>query len=90
MAHEAASLAAPPARQQPLAATPAVQAIDAAVLDRIEANLAQLIGPIAKVLVRRMAPAAAGPAELVARLADEIDDVAERKSFVAHCRSAYD
>ena len=90
MAHEAAPVAAPPARQQPLAATPAVQAIDAAVLDRIEANLAQLIGPIAKVLVRRMAPAAAGPAELVARLADEIDDVAERKSFVAHCRSAYD
>jgi hypothetical protein len=64
-------------------------AIDSAVLERIEGHLARLIGPIAKVLVRRMSPAAAGPAELVARLADEIDDAAERKSFITRCRGDY-
>ena len=65
-------------------------AIDSAVLERIEGHLARLIGPIAKVLVRRMAPAAAGPAELIARLADEIDDVAERKSFIVRCQGRYE
>lgn len=70
--------------------TPAVRGIEQAVLEKIEGHLAQLIGPIAKVLVRRTAPAARGPEELVARLAEEIDDAAERKSFLARCRGAHD
>jgi hypothetical protein len=81
------SAPAPPGR--PPAPPAAGPTIDGAVLERIEGHLARLIGPIAKVLVRRMAPAAAGPAELVARLADEIDDAAERKSFIVRCRGEY-
>lgn len=64
-------------------------AIDSAVLARIEANLAQLIGPIARLLVRRIGPAAATPAELIDRLAGEIDDAVERKSFILRCQSGH-
>ena len=71
-------------------APPAGPAIDGAVLEKIEGQLARLIGPIAKVLVRRLAPTAAGPAELIARLADEIDDAAERKSFILRCQGRYE
>ncbi|MGX4641446.1 toll/interleukin-1 receptor domain-containing protein [Massilia sp. SYSU DXS3249] len=74
----------------PPAPTAAGPVIDSVVLARIEGHLARLIGPIAKVLVRRMAPAAAGPAELVARLADEIDDAAERKSFILRCQGGHE
>jgi hypothetical protein len=90
MPSEAASLESPPAiasPSTPLAPTPAGPAIDSAVLARIEGNLAQLIGPIAKLLVRRMAPTAANPAELIARLAGEIDDAVERKSFLVRCQA---
>jgi len=80
----------PASPQQRPAPVAAATAIDSAVLDRIEGQLARLIGPIAKVLVRRMAPAAAGPAELIARLANEIDDAAERKSFIALCQHGYE
>jgi hypothetical protein len=86
---QAPSSAPAPPRQGPAPAA-AAAAIDSAVLDRIEGQLARLIGPIAKVLVRRMAPAAAGPAELIARLANEIDDAAERKSFIARCQGGYE
>jgi hypothetical protein len=82
--------AAPRPPQRLPAPVPAAAAIDSAVLERIEGHLARLIGPIAKVLVRRMAPAAAGPAELIARLADEIDDAAERKSFIVRCQGRYE
>jgi hypothetical protein len=81
---------APASAQAPDKRPPAAPAaIDGAVLERIEGQLARLIGPIAKVLVRRMAPAAAGPAELIARLADEIDDAAERKSFITRCQAGH-
>lgn len=81
---------APTPPRRPPAPPAAGPAIDSAALARIEGHLARLIGPIAKVLVRRLAPAATGPAELVARLADEIDDVAERKSFILRCQGGYE
>ncbi|MDB5747099.1 MAG: hypothetical protein JWP72_1947 [Massilia sp.] len=94
MPHETAFVESPPstasAPARPLSPTLAGTAIDSAVLARIEGNLAQLIGPIAKLLVRRMAPGAAGPAELIARLAGEIDDAVERKSFIARCQGGHD
>lgn len=84
-AERAASTAAAPTRAQP--SPPAGLAIDSTELARIEANLAQLIGPIARILVSRLAPAAASQAELVAGLAGEIDDAGERKLFIARCRA---
>lgn len=68
-------------------ALPAGAAIGDADLARIEANLAEFIGPIARLLVRRTAAAAASPAGLVDMLAAEIDDAAERTAFVARCRA---
>jgi hypothetical protein len=93
MPHETRSVESPPstgsAPTRPFSRTPAGPAIDSAVLARIEGNLAQLIGPIAKLLVRRMAPAAANQAELIARLAGEIDDAVERKSFIVRCQGGH-
>lgn len=86
--------AAPPPPATPIPAwipspTPAGPGIDSAVLARIEANFAQLIGPIARLLVRRMAPTAASPADLIERLASEIDDAVERKSFIERCKARH-
>jgi hypothetical protein len=79
----------------PLAAAAPVQAptatvapIEPQVLARLEALLAHVVGPIARHLVRRAAPGAAGAQQLAATLALEIDDDAERKQFLARCKVA--
>lgn len=52
------------------------------ILDRAEKRLAQYIGAIAKVVVKRAAAKARDEGELYLLIADEIDDKKERKAFV--------
>jgi hypothetical protein len=88
----AASAAASPA-----AASPAVPALNTAPspqqpiaahhLDGLERLLAQVLGPIAKHLVRRGAANAVNAEALMTLLALEIDEQHERQQFVARCRA---
>jgi hypothetical protein len=55
-------------------------------LDAIEARLAEHVGPVAKVLVRRAATGAATLEELTSRLAAAIDAEPARRAFLAACR----
>lgn len=57
-------------------------------LAKLEKQLALVLGPIAGHLVQRRAAGAATPEALVTALALEIDDLAERKQFVARCNAA--
>lgn len=71
------------------AAAPApLERVAPALLAAVEAALAEVLGPIAKHLVRRAMLAAPSSAELVAALAQEIDDAGERQRFVARCHAA--
>lgn len=67
---------------------PPAPAIAPAVLAHIEHALALELGPIAKVLVRRAMLAAPSRQQLVATLAHEIGDSAERQRFLARCHAA--
>jgi hypothetical protein len=80
--------AAPVAAAAPAPKAAVVAAIEPQVLARLEALLAQVVGPIARHLVRRAAPGAAGAQQLAATLALEIDDDTERKQFLARCKGA--
>jgi len=55
--------------------------LDAATLAKAEADLAQYVGAVARVLVRRTAAKARSEAELYQLLAEHIEDPAERKAF---------
>jgi hypothetical protein len=79
---------APRAAVQAPAPTPPEQAIAPHVLAKVEGLLAQVLGPIAKHLVRRCAASAVNAQGLIAALALEIDDGHERKQFVARCNAA--
>ncbi len=57
-------------------------------LAKLEKQLALVLGPIAGHLVQRRAAGAATPEALVTALALEIDDLVERKRFVARCHAA--
>lgn len=84
--------AAPPSRPpsrpsaRPSAAEPSAgssaRGVDAEVLARAEADLAQHLGALAKVVVRRAAPRAQDEAELYRLLGEEIDDPAARQAFL--------
>ena len=67
---------------------PAEGAIAPHVLAKVESQLAQVVGPIAKHLVRRCAAGAASAQALVTALSLEIDDGHERNQFVARCTAA--
>jgi hypothetical protein len=54
----------------------------AALLDEVEKRLAQYLGAVAKVVVRRAAAKARDTAELYLLLADEIENPAEKKAFI--------
>lgn len=54
----------------------------AALLDEVEKRLAQYLGAVAKVVVRRAAAKARDSAELYLLLADEIENPAEKKAFI--------
>ncbi|MDL2354039.1 MAG: toll/interleukin-1 receptor domain-containing protein [Pseudomonadota bacterium] len=79
----AAAMPVPPA-----AAAPVASVFDPQLLAMLEAALAQVLGPIAKHLVRRGAQFASSAQELVTALSLEIDDGNERKLFVTRCRTA--
>ncbi|OEZ56917.1 toll/interleukin-1 receptor domain-containing protein [Duganella sp. HH105] len=70
------------------APAPAAAAIAPDALAAIERALAQELGPIASHLVRRAMLAAPSRHQLVAALAQEIDNAAERQRFLARCHAA--
>jgi hypothetical protein len=72
----------------PPAPAPSDAAIAPHVLAKVESLLAQVVGPIAKHLVRRCAAGAASAPALVATLSLEIDDGNERNQFIARCNAA--
>ena len=85
-APDAAPGAAAPQRapQPPVAAPPAT--FGAAELARIEARLADHVGPVARVLVRRAAAYASTLDELALRLSADIGSETARLQFVRACR----
>jgi serine/threonine protein kinase len=70
-------------------ATAISQKFTAEVLQKAEAALAQYIGAIAKVVVKRAAAKARDQGELYLLIADEIKDPVERKSFIRKAISVY-
>ena len=74
----------PPGTSQPtnVATALAASRFPLEVLERAERRLAQHIGALARVVVKRAAMKARDEAELYLLLADEIDDKDERKAFV--------
>lgn len=56
---------------------------DTWILTRLEERLAPLVGPLARVLVRRTAKSSGDIRQLVDRLAAQVPDEADRKRFVA-------
>ena len=72
----------PPADATQKAAAPISQKFTPELLQRAETALAQYIGAIAKVVVKRAAAKARDEGELYLFIADEIKDPAERKSFI--------
>ena len=61
---------------------------DAQTLAQAEAALAQYIGAVARVVVRRAAAKARDAAELYLLIAEEIEDKNERKTFMRKAISA--
>jgi hypothetical protein len=76
-----AMLASP--ESAPRAARPA---LDAAQLQAVEAKLADYLGPVAKLLVKRAAVTAASLEALITQLGAEIESEADRRKFVGACR----
>jgi len=74
------------ARQQ--SGPPIVSSIDPQTLAKAEAALAKHIGAVAKVVVRRAAAKARDAGELYLLIAEEIEDVTERKAFMRKAISA--
>jgi serine/threonine-protein kinase len=84
----AAEKSAPPSGRTGLAAAPSAEALESIsrkfspeALARAEKALAQHIGAIARVVVRRAAAKARDEAELYLLISDEIKDPVERKAF---------
>ena len=77
------------ATQKASDATTISQKFTAEVLQKAEAALAQYIGAIAKVVVKRAAAKARDQGELYLLIADEIKDPVERKSFIRKAISVY-
>ena len=67
---------------------PTTSNIDAQTLAKAEAALANYIGAVAKVVVKRAAAKARDPGELYLLIAEEIEDKDERKAFVRKAISA--
>ena len=77
--------AASGAASSPVAApaAPAAALLDEATLGQCEQLLARHVGPLARVLIRRAANDSGSLPELYRKLADHIDDEAERQIFIA-------
>ena len=82
-----AGSAAEPSRPPSAVATPqaSAAALDPARLAEIQALLAQRIGPMASVAVRRATRDAPNAAELCRRVALNVPDAQARRSFLAEC-----
>ena len=78
----AMSLTAPGGKSQPKPPF----AFDALTLSRAEKQLAQHVGPLAKVLIKRAANDSGNVSELYRKLADHIDSEAQRKLFLDSLR----
>ncbi|HEY7240418.1 MAG TPA: serine/threonine-protein kinase [Burkholderiales bacterium] len=76
----------PVSRSQPASVTPSGPPsgapISPEILSRVEAQLAQYLGPVAKVVVSRAARKARDVSELYLLVADDIEDPAEKKAFI--------
>jgi hypothetical protein len=72
-------------RERLLAPETHVAAFAAPELDHIEHVLAEYIGPLAKLLVKRAASRAGDRADLIARLSTELDREADRTAFTQRC-----
>jgi hypothetical protein len=83
----AAPIVAPAAAPVAAPAPPAA-AVSPELLERMSAQLARTLGPIAMHLVKRAAATGMAPKDMVAALSREIEDENERKQFVARCRDA--
>ena len=71
----------------PLAASPCAAQLDPALIARVTAELADYIGPIAEVVVKRAAKQCATVIELRRAVADEIETTADRTKFLDACRT---
>lgn len=68
--------------------TPAVQAVVPGTdLQKLEGALAKYLGPIAKLLVKRAAVPNTSAIDLVASLAGEIKNEADKQQFLAFCKT---
>ncbi len=78
----------PAGRPAPPAAAPlsTVARFQASELRNLERHLAQLIGPVARILVRRAAVAAADLEDLERQLAAELDSSEDRRRFLKACQ----
>ena len=84
----AARRASPLPAAPPSPTTTQVTGWDAAALAPMEAALATLIGPLAKVLVRQAARSSSDFDGLAARVAEHIADAGQRQAFVARFAAA--
>lgn len=64
-----------------------VSSIDAKILAKAETALAEYIGAVAKIVVKRAAAKARDPGELYLLIADEIDDKNQRNTFIRKAMS---
>ena len=78
----------PIAPTAPVVPTAPVTEWDAEVLKIVETQLCNLIGPLARLLVRKAAAVATNLDELYERLAPHLADEAERQMFQQRCRAA--
>jgi hypothetical protein len=65
---------------------PVRAALDAAQVRSIEARLADFMGPVAKLLVKRAAATAASLEALITQLGAEIESETDRRKFLSACR----
>lgn len=73
---------------QPAASSPCAAKLDPQVVARITEELADYIGPIAEMVVKRAAKQCATVIELRRAVADEIETSAERAKFLDACRGS--
>jgi TIR domain len=65
---------------------PVRAALDAAQVRNVEAKLADFMGPVAKLLVKRAAATAASLEALITQLGAEIESETDRRKFLSACR----
>ena len=65
---------------------PARPALDATQVKSVEAKLADFMGPVAKLLVKRAATTAASLEALIEQLGAEIESETDRRKFLSACR----